>query len=72
MKRSGHCACCKTTQGPFVGDRDFPGLRVCGYPPRQKTAGDIVINKRAGADFTARMQRVVECLKRRDALYDRV
>lgn len=62
------CACCKTTQGPFVGDPDTPGLRICGFPPRLRKQGDEVINKRAGAPFTMRMQRVVECLSRRDAI----
>lgn len=60
------CACCGTTQGPFVGDRDTPGLRVCGYPPRLRAQGDEAIAQRGGAPYTKRMQRVVQCLARRD------
>lgn len=64
------CACCDTPQGPFVGDRDYPGLRVCGYPPRQRAEGNTVVNPHdpGHKQYTKQAVRVRECLKRRSTL----
>jgi hypothetical protein len=54
------CASCGTTQGPFVRERDFPGLPVCGFPPRsgrhtdaEKSALATACNARRDARFAA-------------------
>ena len=62
------CAACGTTQGPFVGDGGTPGIRVCGFPPRLAREGNTTVGQRSGAAFTARQERVIECLARRNAL----
>lgn len=47
------CANCGTTEGPFVRDPQFPGLPVCGFPPRYH------------ASVALRAQRTLDCLQRR-------
>lgn len=51
------CSCCRTTDGPFVRDRDLPGRPVCGVPRRAR--------KRLDAG-----ERIRDCLARRRALED--